>query len=277
MKYIILFLLSASTILGVNAQTAEPNVDDYVIIYPFEGKKIVGVVLSINENSLEIESEEGTITVNKSEIKEIYSGPEESIINNQVYKNRSDSYFFFPSARPIGEGESYYKNYFVFFNQFNFALGDNFSFNTGFEALSLLFNDWPRVLYLAPKYSIGSDKNYVGVGMSIFITEDDGSAAFNSLAFVNYTLGSEDTNLTFGVSYVFSINESPLIFNIDAVFPLGKNVNFIAELLRTNDGSIVGGGGLRVKQKGVSLDLGFFRPAIFGGIATPFFGVSIPL
>ena len=248
------------------------------MVYPNEGKKVFGKVIEINDEFIEIETESGNVKINKSDIKQLYKGKEDFDVYKQIYRDFSDSYFFLPSARPVGKGNNHYRNYYLIFNQFNFALDDNFSISTGFELLSLIANQWPRVFYVAPKYSIGSGTNYLGLGTSLFLSGGDSTSELNGLAFVNYTLGPENYNFTLGVSYVFGDigDEVPIYISLDAMIPVSKNFTFLLEFIRTSEGDIVGGGGFRIKQKGVSFDLGFFRPARTGWLATPLIGFAIP-
>jgi|GEM_PF-1559751 len=278
MKYILTLVFVFSFLTCALSQLIDPVTNEMVMIYPIEGKKIFGKVLAINDEQIEVETEGGIVAISKSDIKQLYYGEDDFAVYKQIYRDFSDSYFFLPSARPVGVGNSHYRNYYLAFNQFNFAYDENISISAGFEIASLIVGQWPRVFYISPKYSIGSDENYVGIGTSLFISGGNDTPDLNGLAFVNYTLGPENYNCTLGLSYIFGDigDELPVFVNLDAMIPLTKNFTFLLEFLRTSEGDIVGGGGFRVKQKGVSFDFGFFRPALTGSLATPLIGFAIP-
>lgn len=278
MKNLILctLLLLSTTLLG--QQTGSPlNVDEYVAIKLLNGKKVNGQVVEINGDTYLLKTEIGEVTILKSDIKKIRKADTLEELKKQQYNAYADSYFILPSARPVGKGNSYYKNYNLFYNQFSFGVSDNFSVSTGFESYSFFVGEAPKIFFLAPKFSFGSDMSYFSVGTTLFAGLSDDETEFIGLAYANYTYGSEYKNITVGASFGYADGgTSPVIFNINGQYPVSNKVSLVTEILFGNFDGVVVDLGLRIKTSGgIAFDAGFVTVSGASG-ALPILGITVP-
>lgn len=274
-------LLVALICLLFTSSLRAQHVGQYAIVKLENGDKVKGKVIAADDEYITIENSQVQSKIALSSIKNSTYGATERDVKTAGHKPSADSYAVLPSARPIGKGNSYYKNTLLFFNQFNIGVSDVFSLGMGFESASLVTGQWPRIFSLTPKFSIGSDNSYVGIGTSLLVATDSGDIGYGGLLYANYTYGTDRKNITAGLSYSYnsdSFDESNLLLNVNMSYPLSHNVIAMSELVLGDFDGIAWLFALRFMSRGgFSFDVGFSRFIETERIILPVLSALVPI
>ncbi|TVR29947.1 MAG: hypothetical protein EA390_08880 [Balneolaceae bacterium] len=190
-------------------------------------------------------------------------------------------YFFAPNAIGLRKGSGYYQNAWIFFNNVNYGVSDNFSIGAGTIPV-FLFGVSALPIWVLPKLSIpvaaGNVHLAAGALIGGVIGEDSGGFG---LAYGNATFGNRDRNVTVGLGYGYAGDEwsDTALLNISGLYRAGKNFQWLAEIyfLPGIDGSGFGIFGARWAPENFAVDFGLGRPLRDAGfIGFPWLGVTIP-
>ena len=119
-----------------------------VSIVTKKGYNYAGDLVNITEDSLYIKNDSlGLITFGKDQIKRIRDG---FLSRHFPHVTNASTPYLIPTAIPLGKGNNYYKNIYLFGNEFNFGLSDHLSLSLGFEIASLIFS-WSDI----PLFQVG--------------------------------------------------------------------------------------------------------------------------
>ncbi len=275
------------SVVNSYSQDEDKKQEKFASVELNNGKTVTGKIIEITNVYIILKSDLGELKILQKNTKKItLSNVGERLTDGEIeewdeteenYKNFSDSYFFLPSARPVGVGNNHYKNYEIFYNQFNFGISENFSLGVGFESLSLFAGRTPA-LFIAPKFSIGNGNSHFGIGANIGIFPEEGTGG---LIYLNYTYGSDIQNITFGASQAYSFDggDGTTVFNVNGVYPLSDKVLIMSEVLFGGFEGVLFDFAIRIMTKGgISFDAGFFRTSDFGSaLGFPLLGISVPL
>jgi len=277
-QIIILLLFSLS--LSSQVAHTEFKKGDHVLIKLTTGSKVKGTVADAASSGLIIANELGEIKIDLDNIKSFKKADSIESLDNLVYRSYGDNYLLLPSARPVGAGETYYKNIDLFYNAINFGISDNFSISAGTEILSLFRGEAPRVFFLSPKFSFGEKLDHVSIGTNLSVFTDNFDTELIGLATVNYTRGTDNKNFTLGVSLPYSGSfgtADNVIINLGGMLSVSKRVTLISEVLFVpGESEVVFDLGARVKfASGITFDVGFATASDASG-AFPLLGVNIP-
>ena len=118
------------------------------------------------------------------------------------------SVFLVPTGFGMDQGEIYYQNYSLLFNQIHFGASEEFSLGFTFEWLSLLtsldsIDTYAPGFVITPKVSIPVIEDELQLGLGAFFAEIPNTDAFIDLAFVlgTATYGTEDKNISLGFGF----------------------------------------------------------------------------
>jgi len=289
MKNLILILLVGwLALFSQNSYSQEEP--DTIRLYSIEmsdGNKYFGTMISQNPDYIELSTKVGTVRLQRNDIKAIHIVDNSQIKNGRVwYPNlQSTRYFFAPNGYGLKQGEVYYQNVWIFFNQFSVGVFDYFSIGAGLVP-AFLFAGSPTPIWIIPKVSVPIIKEKLNIGAGgLFGTVVPEENTGFGLAYGLVTLGSRDRNITVGVGYGYAdkqwtdlplftlsamVRASPRAYFIteNYVIPMDGNLNFVISL----------GGRSMINR--VGLDYGLVMPAfkeqgVF--FAFPWLGITIPL
>lgn len=278
---IVFFLISFSQI---QAQT-EKNTN-LVRIETLDDNVFIGEIIEQDSLKVYLKTQNlGEIGIPKNNIKS-----QENVDNQQIKDGKlwsanpqSTRYFWSPNGYGLKQGEGYYQNIWVLWNQFSYGVTDNISLGGGIIPL-FLFAGGPTPVFLTPKISIPieKDKFNLGAGLLLGTVLGEPETGFGILYGLS-TFGSPDNNVSLGMGYGFAGGEwasSPMI-NINGMFRLGSKGYFITENYYVSAGNesavIVSLGGRWIIKK-AALDFGLVIPVADIGefIALPWLGFTIP-
>ncbi|MBN2636242.1 MAG: hypothetical protein JXR61_08225 [Prolixibacteraceae bacterium] len=279
--FFILCIILASNSL---AQTSDSTL---VKIETVDGNEFVGKIVSEETAKIVLETEKfGTVTIQKSDIKTQSEITVTQIKNGKLWFSNPQAtrYFWAPNSYGLKNGEGYYQNIYVLWNQFSIGVTDNLSLGAGVIPL-FLFGGAPTPVFATAKISIPIKKDIINVGggaiIGTVLGEDVGGFG---IVYGVSTFGSRDNNVTLGLGYGFADGEfakSPLI-NLSGLFRISSRGYFITEnyYLGVSDfgGGIISVGGRWIIKK-ASLDFLLAIPYssdMDAFIAFPIIGFSIP-
>lgn len=224
-----LFLTSLPVPAAAQAQ------DQLHLIETNDGNRFIGTLVSEDSEKVVVRtSEMGEFTIFRTNIKSLSPVDAERIKNGQYWfvNPHATRYFFSPSAIGLRQGEGYYQNTWVFFNNANIGLTDNFSIGGGFIP-TFLFGMWKTPAWLQPKISIpiATDNVYVSVGAlvgGVLGELDQGGAG---IVYATTTFGSPDRNVSPGIGFGFAGSEwasTPMV-SISGMLRKGRTLYVISE------------------------------------------------
>ncbi len=251
-----------------------------------DGNEFIGEIVSEDSLKIQLNTKNfGLITVQKTDVKSIELIDKKQIRDNEVWfaNPQSTRYFWSPNGYGLKEGEGYYQNIWVLWNQFAYGITDNFSLGGGIIPL-FLFGGAPTPIFITPKFSIPveADKFNLGAGALIGTILGEPETTFGIVYGIS-TFGTPDNNVSIGMGYGFTGDgwaSSPM-FNFNGMFRLSDRWYFLTENYYINTGG-EGFGiltmGARWMIKKAALDFGLVMPlgVDSGFVGIPWLGFTVP-
>lgn len=264
---------------------AQASEGDMVRVETVDGNTFTGTLLSEDDEKVLLDVEGvGEVSVDKSRIRSITVLDPDRFRNGQYWEENPQStrYFYAPNAFGLKKGKGYYQNAWIFFNNVNYGVTDNFSIGGGTVPL-FLFGAGTTPVWLSPKVSLplGTEKFRVAAG-GLFATAIGSDGGTAGIFYGNATYGSTDRNATLGLGYGFAdgeVSSSPLV-NLSGIYRVGFRSYLLTEIyfVPNIEGSGVGLFGYRWAPENFAVDFGLLSPLSDTGgfIGIPWLGVSIP-
>ena len=181
-----------SVILLLNLLLSDTNTIQSIEITTSDGNIFIGTLIEEDENSYIIVTNSGiNIDVPKSSVKEVnyieLSSYEEGLFRPDPNKSM---YLFAPSAYPIGDGNSYIRDFQVFFPSYNRGFKENISIQAGALTFPFIPLKYLPVI-LSAKYSYPKKNNIQFSTGVLYMTApfDFDSSWATGIAFANATIG----------------------------------------------------------------------------------------
>jgi len=222
----IFFLFVISVLNQLHAQTDQ--LLPYVNIET-QSETIVGELINISSDSILIYAvDEGLRSFAKKDIAEFHLNLNTSKIGETT--NSSVPYYI-QSAIPNGVGNHYYKNYFLFGNEFNFGVNDNMNFSAGFETASLIFDSNDQFPVLQAGIKLGStivENVHFGISSKYYFNDSDDVLMLSA----PLTIGNKRSNFT--ISPVRMTSDDSVDYGVftNMSIPLGSKTRFIFDFAR---------------------------------------------
>lgn len=251
-----------------------------------DGNEFIGEIISEDTLQIQLSTQNfGILTIQKKNIKLIELIDSRQIRDNKIWFSNPQStrYFWSPNGYGLKEGEGYYHNIWVLWNQFAYGISDNFSIGGGIIPL-FLFGGAPTPLFITPKFSIPveKDKFNLGVGALLGTILGESESSFGIVYGIS-TFGTTDNNVSFGMGYGFTGDgwaTSPMV-NINGMFRLSDRWYLLTENYYLNTGGegfgiLTMGGRWMIKK--AALDFGLVIPVGVenGFIGIPWLGFTVP-
>lgn len=257
-------------------------------IETLDGNVFVGTLISQDPETVRLKTEKfGELTFQRKDIRSMVRIDRNKIVDGNVWMDHPQDarYFFAPSGYNLRQGEAYYQNAWIFYNQFSAGVTDHFTLGAGLIPL-FLFNGTPTPVWLTAKGSLPVVKNKfnIGAGALVGTVIGESNAGFG-IAFATTTFGSRTNNLSIGLGQAFSsegIASTPMV-NISGIVRFSDKGFFMTENyyigIDNNYMLMLSAGGRYIIRR-ASLDFGLLLPIISGEdvvVAIPWLGLTIPL
>lgn len=271
--------------------TSCQNSQDSLKLYRVEtsdGNEYVGNILEIDSAIIRFKTYNiGVISIRRTDLVKIVDFKQEQFKDGSIwFENlQATRYFWAPNGYGLKEGEAYYQNMWIFYNQAGYGFSNHFSIGAGVIPMFLL-GGAPTPVWITPKFSFPISKNKVNLGLGLLaatvVGEDDASFG---IAYGVSTFGSRDKNVTIGMGYGYaggSWTKKPIIM-ASTMLRTGKKGYFMCEnyLIPVGDEfAFIGMIGGRSLIKKIALDYGLVIP-LFSEmeefVAIPWLGFTIPI
>jgi hypothetical protein len=193
-------------------------------------------------------------------------------------------YFFMTNGYGLRQGEGYYQNTWILFNQMNYGITKNISLGGGLVPL-FLFAGAPTPVFLTPKVTLPIVKDKLNVGAGGIVGYVIGESAGFGIAYGAMSVGNRDKNLTLGVGWAYADSEwasSPTL-TLSGMARVGRKgylltENYYIGISEDESVGIISFGGRSV-QKRLAIDYGLFIPVgaeIGSFVAIPWLGIAVP-
>lgn len=293
MKNLTLFLCFWVLITGSQYAVAQVEFkQDSVYVFEMkDGNTYIGKVQVIEEGkTYAVTTSLGVLTINQMDIVTIKKLDASNFVKGNYWATNphSSRYFFSPSGYGLRQGEGYYQNAWIFFNQVSYGFSDNFSMGVGLVP-TFLFGSGADIMpvWITPKFNVPykNGKGAFGVGsilLGVIGNIDEKTAV--GLVYGTNTFGNRDKQITMGLGFGYNTNggfSNYPVFNLSGMVRTGKNWAFVSEnyfFTFEEFGALVSGGA-RYMGKRMALDFGGFIPLFpdVGGLyVLPWLSVSVP-
>jgi len=249
------------------------------------GDIFTGTLISEDENQLVVRTTSlGDVTILRANIRHIRYFDASATEKDFWYENpQSTRYFFSPNALGIEKGKGYYQNIWIFFNNVNYGVSDNFSIGGGVVPV-FLFGVGGTPVWVLPKVSIPvlHEKFHLSAGAMlggvVGIDESETAGILYGLG----TYGDRNNNISLGLGYGFAsgeISSSPVI-TLSGMYRARESLYYISEnyFFPGSDAPGILSLGIRWAPENFAVDFSLVRPLLAEGrfIGLPLLGVTIP-
>jgi len=288
MKTDLLFVISGALLflsISLQAQSMEEPV--LVRIQTVQGNDFIGTVVSEDSEVVVLQTDSfGEIRIRKMDIKTRTLVDTTKIKEGVFWPDnlQSTRYFWTPNGYGLHEGEGYYQNIWVLYNQVSYGFTKRFSVSAGMVPL-FLFYGGSTPIWIVPKFSIPVQHEKVNIGAGAFIGTVLGESEGGfGIVFGTTTFGSRDRNVNLGLGWGYaggSFADFPII-NVSFMSRVGPKGYFISENYYINlydSGLLLLSFGGRRMLGNVGLDFALYLPfatEMDGFVALPLLGLTIP-
>ncbi len=287
---ILIFLLQGLTDRNY-LYAQEIQEDTLVRIEMKDGNEFIGTIESESEIEVVLKTERlGLITIKREDIRSMKEIPSGHIVGGEYWapNPQSGRHFWSPTGYGLNQGEGYYQNLWVLFNQVSYGISDNFTIGAGIVPIFLFGADFAPI-WITPKFSVPLKKESVNLGGGAIIATVLGgnSDTFVGIAYGLTTFGNRDRNLSIGLGWGFvaddEFKKTPMI-NISGIIRTGRRGYLVTEnyfISAEGENILILSLGGRTLWNRFSLDYGLFRPMHrdfrgFGLVGIPWLGFVIP-
>jgi len=256
------------------------------IVETKDGNEFVGYIVRLDAGHIVVRTDNfGELRIQRQNVQSIRPAGKNQLVEGQYWPEspQSTQYFFGSNGYGLRQGEGVYQNTWVFFNQVNYGVSDNFSIGVGIVPL-FLFAGTSSPIWLTPKLSIPIKQDQVNLGIGgLFATVlGENSGSFGQV-YGQMTLGSRDRNINFGLGYGYAGSDwanTPLV-SVSGIYRTGKKFALMTEnyIFDTGDrNAVLLSFGGRFIGKKISVDAGLFFPTDTGGrfVGVPWLGIAVP-
>lgn len=263
--------VSADSAIYYTAQSSRPTAmtagpGQYVITL-VDGTTLRGQVLSQDTSRLVVKTANiGTVYIPANQVVRLERGTIEQARGRsnghpaEGYPNLFPQYLnFTPTAFQAERGRAYYRNSFIYVNQFDAGITDNWSISAGVVTPFLFaVAGWVGTKVSVPLGSsvrVGVQGQYYLGGFTLFTTETFRASYVQGIV----SLGSSQNNVTLGVGTSLDRNTKGSILTVGIVRKVSPLLSFISEnqLLLSQSSNTAGklGAGLRFDRQRHSFDV----------------------
>ncbi|MEO1624537.1 MAG: hypothetical protein AAFV25_05225 [Bacteroidota bacterium] len=247
-----------------------------------DGNRFTGAIVERSQELVRLQTDQmGTIDIQSSNILSIEPIKEDRLVNNEYWDDnpQANRYFFSPSAFNLKEGETYWQNGYILFNQISLAPTDNWTISFGTLPL-FFFRGASTPLWMSNKWGIPikNSKFRLAIGGAAGVLVGDGVRFIGGLN-GTLTYGSEDRNIS--VSYSRTTFDSDTnaqdFLTISGMRRVSSRLYLMTENWISVNNFILFSFGARWAFNKLILDVGVSQALQFGSSITPYVGIALPL
>jgi hypothetical protein len=262
---------------------AQDNVEEVQKTYKVEtkdGNEFIGTIIREDDKTIVLKTQIlGEITINRENILRIREIDQSKIIEGVLWDDnpQSSRYLWTPNGYGLKEGEGYYQNIWVLYNQLSYGLSDYFSVSGGLIPLFLFGEGGNTPAWIVPKFSIPISAEKVNIAAGAFVGTVLGENDANfGIVFSTLTLGNRNSNVNLGLGwgYAFGSWSDKPIINLSGMARISPRGYLMTENYYIET-TVILSGGYRFLTKKVGIDFGLYL-FVDEGFGFPVVGVTIP-
>ena len=248
-----------------------------------DGSIFIGELISESNDSITILTESaGAITINRENIRSLEAFDGRGAEQKRWHENHQSSrYLLTPSAIGLRQGQGYYQNSWILFNNVNYGITDHLSIGGGVIPV-FLFGSVSVPFWITPKIKLPLESESFHVSAGALIGGAIGESATGGVFYGNSTWGDGNRNLTLGLGYAFGAGEietTPVV-SISGMIRTGRSIYLVSENYFINDSGFNGlaSFGVRWAPENFSVDFALLRPLenLDSFIGFPWISLAIP-
>lgn len=149
----------------LRAQTPDSlaQTDQMYRVETTDGQVVLGTLMSADDTEVVLDTKQlGEVTIERAAIESIEEISADRFRNGEYWfqNPQSTRYFFAPNALGIPQGEGYYQNTWILFNNVNYGVSDRFSIGAGTVPV-FLFGAPAVPFWLLPKVSFSTPQEHL--------------------------------------------------------------------------------------------------------------------
>lgn len=214
-----------------SAQTKQDSIKSR--IETIDGNEYIGVILERSVDKIKLKTEKlGEIYILTKDIKRVadVSAIQRKDGSYWLDNPQSTRYLWAPNGYNLKQGEGYYQNVWVLFNQAVYGLTDRFSAGIGVMP-TFLFAATQTPVWITLKYSVPVVKEKINLGGGALMGTIIGGSGYAGILYGISTLGTKDRNISLGLGWGFANGQmatTPTV-NINAAIRTGAKGYLITE------------------------------------------------
>lgn len=279
------FVLQTAMAQYVPEEADSSSTDRFVLVTLKSGEQFSGNIQSETDAKIVLKTKKfGILTLYWKDILSVKDIKPEDLTKEGMYFEdnlQSTRYFFGPNGLGLKQGEGYYQNVWIFFNQVSYGFTDNFSLSAGTVPL-FLFAGAPTPVWIVPKVSIPIKKDVLSVGAGgLFGTVIGLEESTFGIAFGTFTVGNKNHNASLSVGYGMLQGDwsSAPVVTFSGMTRVSKKTYLITEnyFFPAESTLTLLSFGARSFAGKVGIDYGLFIPIgadVF--LALPWLGLTVP-
>lgn len=253
-----------------------------------DGNEFVGTIVLEDSEKVIIKTDLlGELTINRTAILRITEIDSSKIVGGELWDDnpQSSRYLWTPNGYGLKEGEGYYQNIWVLYNQVSYGFTNHFSMSAGIIPVFLFGAETLGPVWIVPKFSIPLQKDAVNMSLGAFVGAIPGELDGGfGIVFSTLTLGDRNKNVNFGLGWGYAGSDwadRPII-NFSGISRISARGYLMTEnyyLSSYGESILILSGGYRYMAKQVGIDFGLYIPLASDMdmfIAFPLVGVTIP-
>ncbi len=247
-----------------NQMTASPS--QYVVTLT-DGTTLNGEVLSQDASRLVLKTTSiGTVYVpaervlRMERIAAARPGSNQRDVSSTGYTNLFPQYLYFtPTAYQAEKGRVYFRNSFIYLNQIDVGITNNWSVGAGIATpIAFVFAGWLSTkvsVPIGPRARVGLQGQYFLGRVTFFTSETFNASFFQGVL----SLGDSQNNVTIGLGKSFDNNINGALLTVGLVRKVNSSFSFISEnqLVLSNNSNTTAklGAGVRFDRQRHSFDI----------------------
>lgn len=250
-----------------------------------DGQVVIGALISKTEQEVVLDSQElGEITIQRENIESLEEILPDRFRDGEYWfpNPQSTRYFFAPNAIGIPQGEGYYQNAWILFNNVNYGASESFSIGAGTVPI-FLFGVHALPIWVLPKLSVSTpqDNLHLAGGAVFGGVLGEGGGEGVGLVYGGTTIGARDHNATVNIGYGYAGEEfaNHPVINVSGMTRVGRTFYLISENYfypGEEDANLISVG-IRWAPENFAVDFALVRPLNAEDfVGFPWLGVTIP-
>ncbi len=272
---VLIFVVSSSIYAEVDLRVPPEGYTQ--VLKLTDGSTLIGRILQVDGNTIQFETNSGSLTIAITKIKEMREVTESAFKGGKYwFENPNQTRLYVsPTGRSLKKGQGYFSDILIFFPSIAIGVTDNISLGGGVSIIPGLDLD-EQLIYGFTKIGFTAKETFSVAGSMLMVRIPKNGVNNSKIAGILFgtgTIGSGDASMTFGLGYGYvgdEIADKPAVL-LGGEYRFARTISLVTEnwVFPGVDDPLISYG-LRFFGESISVDLAFFNvggeDAFFPGI-----------